>query len=114
MQAQQEVTVWATDQQPNHIYLMDGHRAVAYIPFGQGQAQYFSRPIRLDLRGRRFKPASLELFATKPVVTTRVVVKGSKGTDYFVDTEDQTCTCPGFQFRGRCRHLDEVLGEKKS
>jgi DNA polymerase (family 10) len=48
-------------------------------------------------------------------------VIGSKGTEYTIDTEDVTCTCPGFKFfckgfnkneEGRkCRHLKEFCND---
>jgi len=28
-----------------------------------------------------------------------------KGNSYFVDDEAHTCTCPGFTFRGSCKHV---------
>lgn len=37
-------------------------------------------------------------------------VKGSKGDSYTVTSLDGqwNCTCPGFGFRRKCKHIDEV------
>ena len=35
-----------------------------------------------------------------------IVVKGSKGNTYTI--EDGKCSCPGFTFRGNCKHVKEV------
>ena len=37
--------------------------------------------------------------------------EGSKGNTYTVTREGRraVCTCPGFQFRKTCKHVDEVL-----
>jgi len=34
--------------------------------------------------------------------------KGSKGNSYFVNVEEKTCTCPGFTFRGNCKHVEAL------
>lgn len=47
--------------------------------------------------------------ANQSIVTKEV--KGSKGKTYTVTIENEvavSCTCPGFQFRKQCRHLNEV------
>ena len=108
MQALREITVWAGDVQPNHVYLMDGDKAVAYLKFHSGQPLYFKTPIRLDKRGRKFEKADEMdfLFGDKSEPTT-IEVQGSKGAVYYVDPETKTCTCPGFQFRGKCKHVEE-------
>lgn len=107
MQAMREVTVWKTvDCQPNHIYLLDGDRAMAYIKHGRGQPEWFKSGFKLDRRGRKFVPANIDLFGTRPT-TALVPVQGSKGTTYWIDPDAGTCTCPGFQFRGSCRHIKE-------
>jgi len=36
-------------------------------------------------------------------------VSGSKGAVYSIDTLEKTCTCPGYIFRGACKHLTELV-----
>ena len=44
-----------------------------------------------------------------------VKVEGSKGSTYTVRKEtttgELTCTCPGFKYRGKCKHLTIAFGE---
>lgn len=50
-----EITVWNVDfRQPNHVYLMDGSKVVAYQKWGEGEPIYYSRKERLDTRRRKF------------------------------------------------------------
>lgn len=105
MEAIREVTKWEGTQQPNHIYLMDGARAVAYIRFGQGKPERFKSGIAIDRRGRKFVPAERSLFEQE-TPSSLIQVQGSKGQVYWVDPVEKTCTCSGFQFRNHCRHLD--------
>ncbi len=107
MEALKEITVWqGCERQPNHVYLMDGNKALAYIKFGEGEPFYFKNGLTLDKRGRKF-----EVVKPNPFKETRksnaIAVSGSKGQVYYVDPEAKTCTCAGFQFRGQCRHLAE-------
>jgi uncharacterized Zn finger protein len=38
-----------------------------------------------------------------------IEVQGSKGAVYYVDPELHSCTCPGFTFRGKCKHTDILV-----
>ena len=107
MEAIKEVTEWPEDMkpQPNHIYLMDGDKAVAYIKYGEGNPLFFSSPFRLVRSRRKFIKADVSLFGQQKK-SNLTEVKGSKGDSYFVDYDARTCTCPGFQFRGLCKHLN--------
>jgi len=108
MQAMREVTVWqGVAQQPNHIYLMDGDKALAYIKWGKGEPYWFKSGLRLDRRGRKLVPADIDLFG-RETKTELIRVEGSKGAVYWIDPTMGSCTCPGYTFRGTCKHVQGV------
>lgn len=112
MEALKEITEWKVDfRQPNHTYLFDGEKAVAYIQWHEGAPIYFNRPTKIDKRGRKFVKADINLFdqITKPSKSHLIEFAGSAGGTYYVDPDANTCTCPGYQFRGRCKHLEKVV-----
>jgi hypothetical protein len=112
MEAVREVTVWTGIDYaaPNHDYLLDGDRVIAYRPWGTAEIRVLSGRIKIDRRGRKFLPLTPNPFSTpKAARTTTVEVLGSKGQTYLVDTEAQTCTCQGFTFRGTCKHIKELV-----
>jgi hypothetical protein len=101
-----ETTKW-DGTVPNHTYLLDGDKAIAYIKAGSKDQFFFTKPIQIDKRGRTFvkvtpNPFTLAKEEKDPSV---VEVAGSKGAVYYVNTQEKTCTCPGFTFRGTCKHL---------
>ena len=113
MEAVRETTVWTgvEYQQPNHDYLLDGDRVVAYRPWGTAEIRVLKGKIKIDRRGRKFErlePNPFEGFDTAAKEPMVLEVKGSKGNSYFVNLEEKTCTCPGFTFRGRCKHTEAL------
>jgi hypothetical protein len=109
MQAYKEVT---GGQFPAHTYLLDGTTLVAYIKAGDTQPFKFKNGIKgFDKRGRKFVKVDDSPFAQiwKEVESSLVEVKGSKGNSYWVDTEAKTCSCPGFTYRGACKHISELV-----
>ena len=101
MEALHETTDWGL---PHHTYLLDGSKCVAYIQEGTTTPIYFSKPLQFDQRGRKFQEVTPNPFKVQKA-ETRLQVEGSKGAVYWVDPDAQTCTCPGFVFRGTCKHL---------
>jgi hypothetical protein len=106
MEALRETTDWAT---PNHTYLLDGTTLVAYIKQGTTEPFYFSKGIKnFDKRGRKFEKADISLFEAS-ASSNLIEVQGSKGAVYYVDPELHSCTCPGYTFRGKCKHTDILV-----
>ena len=112
MLALQETTVWDSEYQPNHIYLMEGNVAHAYIRQGTSEPFYFKKPMTIDFRNRQTKTVSVTLF--KQHSSELVEVAGSKGQKYFVSVAQRHCSCPGFKFHGKCKHLDSLAPVIKS
>lgn len=52
----------------------------------------------------------------QPKILGRVESESKPGTYQIVSTDKKgqvRCSCPGFRYRGHCRHIDIVLGETK-
>ena len=108
MKVLREVTEWATRIQPNHVYLVEGDKIVAYQPHGTGSVVHFEHRVRLDRARRRFceEPVDAALWGISVEQPAHIVsVAGSRGATYEVNLEEGSCTCSGYQFRGRCKHL---------
>ena len=118
MKFYQETTNWK-DSIPNGIYLLDDAKSkmYAYIKPGAKSAFKFKNPIRIDTRGRTFKvvPNTFDYAIEEEDADQKWEVKGSKGDIYVVrKVENQyNCTCSGFKFRGKCKHVDQVQKENK-
>ena len=115
----QEVTDWGDNNVPNHIYYLkdDKSSMVGYIKVGTTKLHKFVAPISIDVRGRKFvefKTLNNEpddvYFPKVEVPKDRIVIAGSKGKEYFLEKVNgkYTCTCPGFTFRNKCKHTDQM------
>jgi hypothetical protein len=107
-QAYRETTVWTTNTL-NHSYYLEGSNILAYIPHGTDQVTWFTSPIKIDRRGRKFEQMEVSPFDRAPErspLIRRVV--GSKGGEYVINLTEGSCSCPGYQFRGACRHIKEI------
>lgn len=97
---------WKTHYRvPCHTYYLEGYKVLAYIPEGSARPVVFPKPWNIDLRGRSFRYLNRYPALPKMVEVSKTVeVKGSKGQMYQV-VPGVSCTCPGFKFRGACKHL---------
>lgn len=109
MQALLETTVWSGNC-ANHTYLLDGTTLIAYIRAGTDSPFYFKSPIRgFDRRARKFELVTPNPFSVPMAADHLVSVEGSKGAVYTVDTAEGTCTCPGYTYRGACKHVKDLV-----
>ena len=109
MQALKETTQWPNKASPNHTYLLDGDKLVAYIRYGTSEPKYFTSPIKgFSKSGRKFVSASLDLFEFPTQVSSVREVVGSKGDVYIINLDEGTCTCPGYSYRGACKHTKQL------
>jgi len=116
-----ETTDWGSNNVQNHTYYLtdDKRKMVGYIKAGTKKLVKFSKPMNFDPKGRKFTvlplkaesdtvyfPATQE---TKPAGQV-VEVEGSGGKKYYVSKIGNriTCTCPGFTFRHKCKHTEQV------
>lgn len=121
----EELTQWDSPNAPNHIYYVDDAktRMVAYIRSGTTELFRFKNPIQFSTKGRKFKvltttgePDSVYFGTPTPDLTKNktsdtIEVKGSKGETYLVNKigSKYACSCPGFQFRRKCRHIEQIV-----
>lgn len=123
MKFYQEITDWGDHKVANHIYYLNDSKTkmVGYIKAGTKALFKFSKPISIDMRGRKFvelkdrKTESDEVYFGKPVVETKpkdaIEVQGSNGKVYLLTKNANgkyNCTCPGFTFRHTCKHVTGV------
>jgi hypothetical protein len=98
----QEVTKWE-DNTPNHTYHVNASgKMIGYVQYGTDTLKMFTKPLSFDKRYRKFKTVS----QYHDTAAAGKVVMGSKGQTYYVN--DGKCSCPGFKFRGQCKHIDMV------
>jgi hypothetical protein len=113
MEAIKEITVWADGTTANHTYLLDGTNLIAYIKKGDTVPFYFKNPIKgFSKSGRKFEVLKVNPFkkakAPEPMPWIKRVQGSKPGVFYTVNTDEHTCTCQGFTFRGSCKHITEL------
>ena len=120
LQILKETTVWSDGSNANHTYLLDGIKIVAYAKCSDNTVQVLRTQIKIDKRYRTFiktKHSGLEKLIknTTPKSNTRVFKVQSKEKEYFVELSNSTysCTCTGFNFRGKCKHIDAVAKKQQ-
>ena len=116
-----ETTIWSDSSNANHTYLLDGNKIIAYAKFGGNDIQELRTQIKIDKRYRTFvktKHSGLQKYIknTPKKSNTKVFKVISKTKEYFVELSDYnyTCTCTGFNFRGKCKHITAVAEKLQS
>lgn len=109
MEVLKEITVWdKLSFNPNHTYLVDDNdKIIAYKPKHGTEVRKSS--VKLHRSRRKFEKFPYVAEDWPGVVieqnTDVIEVQGSNGKVYKVNTVENTCTCPGFKFRGNCKHV---------
>jgi hypothetical protein len=112
-----EITQWSTGSSVrNHTYLLEGNKLIAYAKFGTDEIVISKKQFNIDKRYRKFisdnhSGLSALIKKQKTDPNTRVFKVQSGEKEYFVTnkSEKYTCTCTGFNFRGKCKHIDAVV-----
>lgn len=98
----QEVTEWDLPYNPhNGIYHVNGAGQLVAYQGSDGVLKRFKNPLKGFSKTRR-KFVKLEQYEEELPADVKVV-EGSNGNKYYV--QDGQCTCPGFKFRGKCKHI---------
>lgn len=102
----QEITDWGKYKVNNGIYHVNSAgKLVAFQPNADEPVQELNVPSTQFSKARRkFKKIGSY---PEPKKENVIEVKGSTGNIYYVDTDKRTCTCPGFTYRGNCKHVKE-------
>jgi hypothetical protein len=114
-----ETTEWVEVKACNHTYYLEGDKMLAYVRYGTTEPFWFNKPITISRSGRKFQRVDSTVFDTSlGIIDTLlprpdpdvVEVKGSKpGAVYLVNLKENTCTCPGYTYRGQCKHVKETV-----
>lgn len=115
----QEVSEWDADYKCNHTYLLNGDKVVAYIKQGDTEVIVLNHQIRIEKRYRKFIEVQNQdlsfLIPNETPKNIRVFNVQSKDKVYTVELNSvknkYTCSCTGFTFRGKCKHIDAVKGK---
>jgi hypothetical protein len=102
----QEITDWGKYKVNNGIYHVNSAgKLIAYQPSSEEPVQKLNVPSTQFSKSRRkFKKIGAY---PEPKKENVIEVKGSTGKIYYIDTDKRTCTCPGFTYRGNCKHVKE-------
>jgi len=94
----QEVTDWGKYPVANGVYHINSAGQLV-----QHNDKVFKNPIKQFSKARR----KFKKIGERPEVLNKdvIIVKGSNGNTYTI--EDGKCSCPGFTYRGNCKHVKE-------
>lgn len=99
-----EITQWDMPV-ANHTYKVSGAgKLLGYWPRSSDRYVELSGKMRFDRARRKF-----ETLAEEAEKDAGIAIQGSGGKTYYI--LDGKCSCPGFSFRGNCKHIREHLSE---
>lgn len=114
-----EITQWDEGTACNHTYIMTESMDKIFGYFKRNNPKdfmMFKNPIRIDTRYRKFKVMKRDMYFKGQEPTHQIWhVKGTKDHVYTVEKSEHGmyCSCIGFKYHGKCKHIDGVLNESK-
>ena len=104
----QEVTDWGKYKVNNGVYHVNSSgKLVAYQVNQKSEVQVLNVPSTQFSKARR---KFVKIGEREEELASHIIeVKGSTGNTYYIDTIKKTCTCPGFTYRGNCKHVKEII-----
>ena len=121
MEIIKETTIWNCGHAvPNHTYLLNNKgKVIAYAKESDGSIIQLKTGFTLKKSYRKFikvnNPALSKLFKEEKEIeimrpNVRVFKVNSKDKEYKVELENNflSCSCVGFGFRAKCKHIDAV------
>lgn len=92
---------------PPHLYYVNEKDKLVWFQvadYSRGLDKY-RKPLKFDMRYRKF-----DLVGTVPELhdDSIVEVRSESGYIHHVNKTKNTCTCKGYKFHGRCKHLKMV------
>ena len=121
MKFYQEVTQWPESIVRNGVYYLNDSKThmVGFQAAGESTMKKFRSPIRIETRGRKFQLLAMpgepdSVYFGEPARSTpapqAITITGSNGNQYSITKHGSTlqCTCSGFQFRRRCKHVGSI------
>ena len=99
MKILREKTDWGDYEVGNHIYHVDDNGWLVAFDNGNGLVTFKHPKKTFSKTRRKFETVS---YTPDDLAPGTKRYEGSRGAVYLV-TKD-SCTCPSFKFRGRCKH----------
>lgn len=108
LQVFKEVTEWddpSLNEKNGTYWVNSAGNLVAFEPPG-GPRKVFKNPLKgFSKSYRKFQKLGT---IDEEHPTDSITVKGSNGETYVIS--DGVCSCPGFKYRGKCKHVSEKTG----
>ena len=95
-----------------HLYYVNGADKLVWFQVGdysRGLDKY-AVPKKFYRTGRKFEKIG-EIEEETPANV--VEVAGSNGNRYQVDLDEKNCSCPGYKFRGSCKHVEQAINSRQ-
>lgn len=97
----QETTKWEGNVKNGIYHVNSSGHLIQY------NDKVFKNPLKqFSKSGRTFDKIKQYEDLSQLKTSNVIIVKGSKGNTYTI--EDGKCSCPGYTFRGDCKHVKEL------